>query len=232
MAKITCIIVDDEPLAVSLIKKYVAMVPDLELLGSYHSAMEAYSMVSSGKVDLLFLDINMPELTGMEFIKIIKDGPRVILTTAYREYAIESYEWDVVDYLLKPISFTRFLKAVQKFQQLQSEQVPIAKSSANPPAFIFVNEGRKQVKVVLEEVLYAESMKDYVQIFTTSKRVVTKTTFNDFNKELPSNFLRVHRSYVVNVDHISAFSSNGIELGQIEIPIGISYKNVVMERLS
>lgn len=229
---IPCLVVDDEPLAVELIEQYIHKVPQLTCVGSCWNALEAFDLLKRQRVDLIFLDIQMPELSGIEFIQSLPQAPRVIFTTAYRDYAVESYELDVVDYLLKPITFSRFFKAVNKYLDslhsrkiLTSRQAPIEDSE---DSFLFVNAQRKRIKVVFEEVSFLESTKDYVQIYLPDKRVSTKDTITEFEKKLPSYFLRVHRSFIVNTRKITAFNAQDIEVEGQEIPIGISYKKEVM----
>lgn len=229
MKVINCIIVDDEPLAIALMKKHVGLIPELNLVTTCASAVDAFSALQEHEIDLLFLDIEMPIMTGKEFLETVKIRPAVILTTAYREYAVDSYEWNVIDYLLKPISFPRFLKAFQKFKQ---ENVsPLTPTSSTKIDHIYVNANKKQVKILFHEVLYIESIKDYIRIHLNEGSIVTKEKISAFVKKLPSQFLRVHRSYVVNIDFISAFTANDVEIKNKEIPIGVSYKREVLKRL-
>lgn len=232
--KVQCLIIDDEPLAIELIEAHVAEFPNLEIIATCNNALEGFEVLKSKQVDLIFLDIQMPLLTGIEFLKSLSNPPKVIFTTAYREYAIESYELEVVDYLLKPISFDRFFKAVNKyFKTVESKglsrvDVSEKEQSSN---FMYVNVNKKHHKVLFSEILYAESLKDYVQIHTKETTIVTKDKISDFEQKLPKYFLRIHRSYIVNTDKITAYTSHDIELGVLEIPIGVSYKKQVMEYL-
>ncbi|TYA71595.1 LytR/AlgR family response regulator transcription factor [Seonamhaeicola marinus] len=231
---IKCIIIDDEPLAISLIETHLAKIPNMEVIAKCNNAIEAFSVLKSQQVDLMFLDIQMPLLTGMEFLKSLNNSPKVILTTAYREYAIESYEFDVVDYLLKPIAFDRFFKAINKFFktiELKENSKKTETPESNNKNFIVINVNKKLHKVLFSEILYAESLKDYVQVHTKDKSISTKFKISDFEKKLPNNFLRIHRSYIVNIDKITAFTAHDIEIDTIEIPIGISYKKQVVEKL-
>ena len=175
----------------------------------------------------------MPQLSGMELIKIIPPSVKVIFTTAFRNYAPESYELDVVDYLLKPISFSRLFKAVNKYKSLSNIPVAAAKSTETAPQndHLYVNANRKFIKINFADIDYVESMKDYVKIVTPQETTITKDTISDFEKKLPGSFLRIHRSYIVNTAKITAFTKMDVEIGKIEIPIGASYKNEVLEVL-
>jgi DNA-binding LytR/AlgR family response regulator len=231
--KTKCLIVDDEPLAIELVQQHVEQVDRLELIGTCQNALEAFEVLKQHKVDLIFLDIQMPMLTGIEFLKSLQNPPKVIFTTAYREYAVEGYELDIVDYLLKPISFNRFFKAINKYFAL----VEPAPSATPPPLpdpvadFIYLKSNKRTYKVSMNDILYVESLKDYVKVHLPDSRIVTKDKISDFEQRLPSHFLRVHRSFIVNMRKITAFSSNDIEINGVEVPIGISYKEQVMDHL-
>lgn len=230
----TCVIIDDEPLAVELMEAYVSKIPQLELVVTCSNALDAYEVLKTKEIDLLFLDIQMPNITGIEFLKSISNPPKVILTTAYREYALESYELEVVDYLLKPIPFDRFFKAVDKFFKtvkttVQPKQQPIAESLKRD--YLFVNVNKKHHKLHYDEILYAESLKDYIRIHTQDQVLVTKQKISEFETLLPSFFLRTHRSYIVNTHKVTAYTQQDVEIGKIEIPIGISYKKEVIDIL-
>ncbi|WP_027076397.1 LytR/AlgR family response regulator transcription factor [Maribacter antarcticus] len=225
--KIKCIIIDDEPLAIALIEAHVAKFPNLEVIATCNNALEGFEVLKSKPVDLIFLDIQMPLLTGIDFLKSLSNPPKVIFITAYREYAIESYELEVVDYLLKPISFDRFFKAINKyFKTVESNyknEVDVSKKDKNS-GFIYVNVNKKNVKILFSEIVYVESLKDYIQIHTKETTIVTKDKISDFEQKLPENFLRTHRSYIVNTDKITAYTAHDVEVGTLEIPIGVSYK--------
>ena len=233
---VKCLIVDDEPLAIMLIEKHIEQIPQLEIVAKCQNAMEAFELLKKEKIDLLFLDIQMPVLTGLEFAKSLPNRPSIIFTTAYREYAVESYELDVVDYLLKPISFSRFFKAINKYLNSQQQDVS---ASISPiltkevaPNFIYVNSNKKHIKVLFDEILYIESIKDYVRIHTKEQRIMTKDKISEFEHKVPDNFLRIHRSFIVNRKQITAFTAHDIEIGETEIPIGGSYKKRVFEVLN
>jgi len=231
MLSIKCIVIDDEPLARELLETHIAAVPFLEHLGSFKNAILATEFLRTTPVDLVFLDIQMPMLTGVDFMKTIPDLPPVIFTTAYREYAIEGYALDVVDYLLKPITFDRFFKAVSK---VTSNAIPVTThpdSTAKQLDHLFVNVNKKQIKLVLDEILYIESDKDYLKMHLKDKQLVIKEPLSQFLQKLPNHFLQVHRSYIVNQHHITAFTQQDIEIGEREIPIGGLYKEGVLEFL-
>ncbi len=230
---IKCIIIDDEPLAIQIIEQHLEKIPDLVLTASFQNPLEAFELLKTTKVDLLFLDIQMPLLTGIDFIKALDNPPAVVFTTAYRDYAIESYELNIVDYLLKPISFKRFFKAINKFRKLAQIQVsnnlPEEVSPTND--HIYVNSNKKYVKVLFGHITYVESLKDYIRIHTSDDTIITKDKISEFEKKLPGQFLRIHRSYLVNVSKISAFTAKDVEIGSAEIPIGDSYKKEVLLHL-
>lgn len=230
-------IVDDEPLAIDVISGYVSRVPQLELIVTCSDAMEALQALNQNSIDLIFLDIEMPELNGIDFLKSLSRPPKVILTTAYREYAIESYEVDVVDYLLKPISFNRFFKSISKFLKSNSPVLNIqqsnisAKPNSDHSGSIYVYSDKKNIKVFFNEILYVESIKDYVRIHCTEQNIVSKATITKYENLLPDEFVRIHRSYIVNTQKITAFTHHDIEIGQKELPIGASYKRAVISKL-
>ncbi len=232
--KVQCIIIDDEPLARTLIEAHIAKIPNLEVIANCINALEGFEVLKSRRVDLIFLDIQMPLLTGIEFLKSLSNPPKVIFTTAYREYAIESYELEVVDYLLKPISFDRFFKAINKYfktvENNDKKEIVVSEND-HRSGFMYVNVNKKHHKILFSEILYVESLKDYVQIHTKESTIITKDKISDFEKKLPKYFLRTHRSYIVNKDKITAYTAHDIEIGKLEIPIGVSYKKQVIENL-
>ena len=231
-SKINCLIVDDEPLAIGVVKDYINQVPQLNLVDTCADAMQAFQKLSNESIDLVFLDIEMPGMNGIEFIKSLSNPPSVILTTAYREYAMESYEIEVVDYLLKPISFNRFFKAVNKYLNLNKETTPASPGMpASSRSSIFVYSDKKNVKVYLDDILYVESIKDYIRIHTLDRTVISKDTISKYERLLPDSFLRVHRSFIINTLMISAFTTHDVELGSLELPIGTSYKKAVSDKL-
>lgn len=238
--KIKCLLVDDEPLAMEILESYVLQVPDLELVGKCDNAIKAYEILRHQEVDLIFLDIEMPQLNGIEFINTLEKTPNVIFTTAHRHYAFEGYELDVLDFLLKPVSFGRFLKAINKLHHRVNTPAVAAATeeteveTAEKMTFIYVKEDKKMVKIYLENILYIESLKDYVCIHTDDRRVITKQQISYLEQKLPEDdFLRIHRSFIIATRKIKAFNSNQIELeDKKELPIGRSYKQAVLDRLT
>ncbi|MEM7296836.1 MAG: LytTR family DNA-binding domain-containing protein [Bacteroidota bacterium] len=230
-APIKCLIVDDEPLAVGVIKGYVEQVPQLQLVDTCSDAMSAFELLNEQSIDLIFLDIEMPGIDGISFIKSLTNPPPVILTTAFREYAFESYEIEVVDYLLKPISFDRFFKAINKHMKSKSGAVDVPTPPEKSGGSMYIYSNKKNLKVYFDDILFVESIKDYLTIHTLDGQIITKNTITNFEELLPSVFLRVHRSFIVNLAKITAYTHQDIEIGEKEIPIGTSYKKVVIGQL-
>ncbi len=225
---------DDEPPAREIIRRYIEQVPTLELAGECGNALEAFSFLQQGSADLIFLDIRMPQLSGIDFLKSLKNRPKVIFTTAYTEYALHGYELDVVDYLVKPIPFERFLRAVDK--AVGQLPAPVSRSAAPatgaPESFVYFRVDRKMVKVMLSDILYIESMKDYVRVFTTEGMLITKQSLSSVEAMLPdTGFIRVHRSFIVSINGIRSFNAETIETAKAAIPIGKLYKNNVLKIL-
>ena len=228
-----CLIVDDEPPAREIIRRYIEKVPTLTLAGECANALQALAVLQKQVVDLLFLDIRMPQLNGNDFLKTLKNPPKVIFTTAYPDYALEGYELDIADYLLKPVPFDRFLKAVNKvFPSGQSKPDTRAKEETKTESFAYFRADRKMVKVMLQDILYIESMKDYIKVVTTNGTIITKQSISSAEEMLPEKeFARVHRSYIVSLKKIRTFTSELIGIGNTEIPIGKLYRNGVMKAL-
>lgn len=225
MQRYNCLIVEDEPLAAEVIRDYVLQVPFLQLKGICTDALFAMDILQKETIDLIFLDIHLPKLKGLDFIRSLKNPPRVIITSAYQEYALQGYELNVVDYLLKPIEFNRFLMAVNKLHE-QS-----ANNGTERPG-LFFNVSKKKVKVYIDEILYIESLKEYIRITTRSKSILTKFQLGQIEEMLARNgFLRVHRSFLVSKDKIDAFTATEVEVNGQQIPIGRSYKETVMAEL-
>lgn len=233
--KTRCLIVDDEPLAIKLIEKHLARLDSFVVIGSCNSALKAFEFLSAESVDLLFLDIKMPTISGLDLLKTLKSPPKTILTTAYRDYALEGYDLDVIDYLLKPITFERFFKAIERYSRSQSNvNLPtnIPDSHQQSPDFILIKSGNKHHKINTRDILYIESLKDYVKVFTNQKVIVSKYKISDLEQDLATHsFVRIHRSFIVNLDQVTAFTPYDVELGEIEIPIGASYKEKVKDIL-
>lgn len=230
--KYRCIIVDDEELARNLIQKHLAQLNDFELVANCASAIEANTVLKNEKIDLLFLDIEMPVLKGTDFLKNLIHKPKVIFTTAYRDFALEGFELNAVDYLLKPITFARFFKGIEKFlEQAHSPTAPEKNKEKSKIDSIFVRRDRKQIKVFFADILYIESVKDYVKIITEKEAHMTKYSLSAFKDSLDDRFIRTHRSYIVNLNKITAYTNHDIEIGKFEIPIGESYRSMVLEWL-
>ena len=235
--KIKCLVIDDELPAREILQKHIAGIEALELTGTCTNAVEALSFLQSNTVDLLFLDIQMPHILGTNFIRTLKNPPKVIFTTAYRKYAVEGFELDAVDYLLKPISFDRFLKSVNKILQvnLQSNTTSPAIENHTEPAqpFLYLRVDRKMVKVLFNDILYIEGLRDYIRILTTSKAIITKHLLATLEEMLPSDaFLRIHRSYIVSISKIDSYNTDTIEIGKKELPIGRLFKHDVSKLLN
>ncbi|MCK3686028.1 LytTR family DNA-binding domain-containing protein [Maribellus sp. YY47] len=222
-----CLIIDDEPIAIRVIKKHLAAFTDFTVVAECSNALEAMSILAKEKVDLLFCDIQMPQLTGVDFIRSLSHPPKVIFTTAYRDYAIEAFELQVVDYLLKPISFGRFARAIQHFLDQQS---PKEKAEENPTApkevdFIFLKADKKHYKVNLADVLYFESLGDYVIAHTTAQKIVTKERISHLQETLPPHrFIQIHRSFIISISKIETVGPGFIEVAKKKLPVGRKYK--------
>ena len=223
--KLKCVVVDDEPMAREIITTYISKIPNLELIKSCKNASEAIMYLQENEADLFFLDINMPEISGLSLAKIINNKAKIIFTTAYREYAIDGFNLNVVDYLLKPISFDRFLEATQKVTTVQINEVN--------NDFMFVRSERKMVKVDFNSILYVESLSDYVKIFTTEKTIVIRETITSLEQKLPSKyFLRIHRSFIISFKNITSYTNEHIEIHKKALPISRGYKESVLQKLA
>lgn len=221
-----CLLVDDEPPAIEVLKSYIRDMELLEVVGTCNNAFQAMELLQKHKIDLMFLDISMPKLSGMGLIKSLRHPPKVIFTTAYREHAADAFELDAVDYLLKPVSFERFLRAVNK---VMHNNLSVSEAQAPDPEqrFLYFRVDRKMVKVFLGEILYVESLKDYIRIIRQEgKPLVVKQSISTLEEVLPQQlFVRVHRSYIVALHKITAFTNNDVEIGPVEIPIGRLYSH-------
>jgi len=227
---LTCVIVDDEPLAITIMEGYLKKIPYIQILGKFNSALPVFDFLKSNQVDLMFLDIEMPGLSGIDFLRSLPQKPYVILTTANKNYAIEGFDLDVDDYILKPVSFERLLKAINRIVEKGSAGKKTEKKETEE--FIYLKENKKMVKVYLKDILYIESLKDYVRVVTKCKTVVTKQQLNYFLTAFDINyFLQIHRSFIVAINKIDAFSLSGVEIGEKELPIGRKYKDSVIEIL-
>jgi DNA-binding LytR/AlgR family response regulator len=227
--QIKCLIVDDEPPARRVLEKYICELPILKLEGKCCNAFETLDALHKKQIDLIFLDINMPKLTGLDFLKTLQNPPLVIITTAYREYALEGYELDVLDYLTKPIPFDRFLKAVNKaVEKLKTKYIPHPSLNDQPnnrEEYIFVKVDKVNYKICLDDILYIESIGDYIKIFTPEKNYLTNITLKKIEAGLPScSFMRVHKSYIISISKINYAEGNMVKINKTSIPIGQTYR--------
>lgn len=236
--KIICLLVDDEPPALDVLKSYIASVSSLELAGSCNDGLEAMDVLREKTIDLLFLDIQMPHLLGTDLVRTLKNPPKVIFTTAYRKFAIEGFELDAVDYLLKPISFERFLKAVNKVMETNLRLTATNETGSDSKnnlhnAFINLRADRKNIKIPLDDILYVESLKDYIKVVTKTKNIITKQSISSVEETLRGNyFIRIHRSFIVAINKIESFTSDTIEIGRQELPISRMYRHEVEKILN
>lgn len=233
-AKINCIVVDDEPMAREILENHLEKIEAIEVLGSCKNAIEAFNLISTQNIDLIFLDINMPEISGLSFARSINKNCKIIFTTAYREYAVDGFDLQAVDYLLKPISFERLLQGVNKFlnenQSQQTSSNQTIKQEKNDA--VFVRSERKMIKIEFSEILFIESLADYIKIHLKDKTVITRETISSIEAKLPqSDFIRVHRSFVVAINAIESFTHELVEIGKKQIPISRSYKEAVLRKM-
>ncbi len=232
--KIKCIIVDDEPVAREILENHLKKIDTFEIKANCKNAIEAFQIINSETIDLIILDINMPEISGLSFAKSINKKIKIIFTTAYREYAIDGFDLRAVDYLLKPISFERLLQAVNKYMD---ESIPVNNSTQNmivedKSDFIFVRSDRKMIKINFADINYIESLSDYIKVHLSDKTVITRETITSIEAKLPKkDFIRTHRSFIVSISKIDSFTNEYLELNKNVIPISRSYKNNVIERL-
>lgn len=233
MSKIKCLLLDDEPLALNVLENYIKQFQHLELAGKCSNPLEAISILKNRQIDLLFLDIKMPVLNGISLLKTLSNPPKVILTTAYRDYAIESYELNVLDYLLKPISLERFVIAINKFQPLTlNGDTAYSGLALSEDRFTYFKSNKKMVKVFFKDIWWIESLKDYVKVKTADQTIVSYERISYLEEKLPDDlFMRIHRSFIVGIGHIQSFSSVNIQVEDTEMPIGRLYKNAVLKQL-
>lgn len=231
-----CLIVDDEELAVKVIENHIRQIDGMEVAGVCHNAMDAFTLLQQQPMDLVFLDIQMPKVSGLSLLKLMPNKPPVILTTAHREFALEGFELDVVDYLLKPISLDRFLKAVGKVYQLQQRTVPVLQPAQEKKeensSFFYIKSDRQFIKILLEEVLYIESLRNHVKIITTTGNYTTLLGISQMEQKLPpQHFARIHRSYLVALTKVDRFTQTNLSIGEQTLPIGLNYREEVLRRL-
>lgn len=231
MQKLKCLLVEDEPLAAEIVQSYIEQVSFLKLEGICTDAISAFEVLKQKHVDVIFLDIHLPKLKGIDFLRTLSTRPRIIITSAFKQYALDGFELEITDYLLKPFSFARFLKAVNRLQVTEEKPVAVQTEIPERP-FRFFNVNKKRVKVFLDDIHYVESLKDYVKIFTKEKYLVTKFQLGAIEKFLgDKNFLRVHRSFLVAKNKIESVSADEVEVGGKAIPIGRNYLSVIKKEL-
>lgn len=238
MKKIKCLVIDDERLARDYIKNYISKIPELELLGDFNSPLKATEPIKSGEVDLLFLDIQMPDITGVDFLKSLSHKPEVIFTTAYQEYALEGFNLSAVDYLLKPFSFERFFQAVNKvIDKLENKvgssnttQVPVQAETTFADTYLTIRADRKFYKINFDDIKYIEGQKAYVSFRTNKKRITALASLKDLEEALPKDkFIRIHKSYIVAIREILSLEGNTMEVDNMELPVGKMYKDDVLK---
>lgn len=226
--KYNCIIVDDEPLAIKLIKRHLEHFPDFNIIAECENAIEASSIMLNNDIDLIFLDIQMPEINGIEFLRSLIKKPKVIITSAYKEYAIDGFELDVLDFLLKPITLDRFFKAINKFTESIKKNKNLNSIAPNREKNIndiYIKDTNKTYRVNPDDIIYIEGMREYIKVYTASENIVTKCSLTNFMEKLPENiFIRTHKSFIVNSKKVSAFTVSNVEINNKKIPIGRSYK--------
>ena len=224
--KIKCIIIDDEPLAIKVIENHLKEFQNFEIVNTFNNPLEALPLLEKESVNVLFLDINMPKMNGLDFAKTLNPKTKVIITTAYREYAVESFDLNVLDYLVKPIPFNRFLKTINKITKQIYLQQGIQEEDNNNESFIFLKVDKKLVKIKFENLLYIESLKDYIKVFTTTDNYLVHKSLTSITEDLPeSNFIRIHRSYTIAIDKVKSIEGNLVEIDTTRIPIGRKYIN-------
>jgi len=232
--KIKCLIIDDEPIARDVIRTHLEKLDDFEILQEHENALDALSFLKQNRVDLIFLDISMPRLSGLDFLRSLQSPPKTIITTAYREHALEGFDLHVVDYLLKPISFERFLQAIDQYYD--SLSCPFSLNGPTSPlsqdAFLYLRDNRKTHKVFLSDIILIESIGEYIKVHSGDKHMMSRCSLSSIERALPEDcFVRTHNSFIVPVDRITAFTASSIEIGEMEVPISRKYKNQVMKSL-
>lgn len=224
-----CMIIDDEPYARKLLSDFIAKVPNLVLEGAFPSALQAMPLLANKTIDVIFLDIKMPGISGIDFLKSLEKKPNIIFTTAFAEYALEGFELNVIDYLPKPFDFNRFLKAVNKLPF--KVEKPITFANHDKPAFIFVKDGFKLIKLYYRDVLYIQGAREYVTIYLKNRQIMSLQSLRSLELELPSDFIRVHNSFIINLPAVESIAKNELEIAGKIIPIGITYRNQFMEHI-
>lgn len=227
MIKLPCIIIEDEPLLAEVLSDYIRQVPQLELMEIFHDPITALDYLKSNSIELVFIDINLPKIKGIDFIKLVTGSAKFIITTAYQEYALQGYELNVVDYLMKPVEFNRFLQAVKKaLDNVTAQTTPVNSEKEKEHLFVTIN--KKRTKIDYAEILYVEGMKEYIKIHTTKgKCLITKLQMNEVQELLSDDFLRIHRSYIVSKKKIAAYNLSEVSVGVISLPVGTNYRDTL-----
>lgn len=233
LVKYTCVVIDDEPIAIRIINTYLDKIDEIETIGSFTNAFDAIRVLNSKKTDLIFLDINMPGINGIDFLKSIPNPPEVIFTTAFREYAADAFDVNALDYLVKPVSLERFLKSVNKFLEKKKAVYDPDVNLNNENDYIILKSDKKNYKVRFEEIMYIESLDDYIKVHTLNNRLVCYMRLSALEKEFAGckNIIRIHRSYIVNTNYVQVFTSYNVEINNKKIPIGRYYKEPVLKLL-
>ncbi len=230
--KYKCIIIDDEPIAIKVIQEHLEKFENIEVLNGFTKAIDAIEILNTENIDLLFLDINMPGISGIEFLKSLSNPPKVIFTTAYRNFAVDAFELDAIDYLVKPISFERFLKAINKFLSHAKPKQESGNKSNGQKDYIVLKADKKNYKIKFSEILFIESLDNYIKVHTTDFSIICYESLTAIEKELSEDFIRIHRSYIINLTKIDVFTSSYVEIGERKFTIGRNYKEDVAKRLN
>lgn len=231
--KIKCIIIDDEPLAIKIIENYLNDFQNMELIATFNTAIAALPIIEKCEVEVIFLDINMPKMSGLDFLRSLPVKPHIVITTAYREYAVESFDLDVLDYLVKPIPFGRFLKTITKINnRINTEKERVSETSFKEEPFIFLKVDKKLMKIKLNDILFIESLKDYIKVITTTGDYLVHKSMTSISEELPTeNFLRIHRSFTIAINKIKSIEGNSIEIANRRVPIGRNYLQIAKQKI-
>jgi two-component system LytT family response regulator len=230
--KIKCILIDDEPLAIKVLQNYFTNFSDFEIIGTFNNALEALEFINNNGVDAVFLDINMPMMTGFELISLIENKTRVIITSAFREFAVESYDLDVLDYLLKPIPLPRFVKCINKITTEFNLKNNIKIENQRIDSHIFIKVDKKMIKISIDEILFIEGMKEYIKVITVDKTYITHKSLTSLSDELPADrFIRIHKSYTIAIDKVKSIEGNRIQIQSYTIPIGRNYSKEVKSKI-
>jgi two-component system LytT family response regulator len=230
--KIKCVLIDDEPLAIKVLQNYFTNFTDFEVIGTFNNSLEALDFINSTAIDAVFLDINMPMMTGFELISLIENKTKVIITTAFREFAAESYDLDVLDYLVKPIPLPRFIKCINKITTEYNLKNNIKVETTKGDSHIFIKVDKKMMKINIEEILFVEGMKEYIKVVTPDKTYITHKSLTSLSEELPADrFLRIHKSYVIALNKVKSIEGNRIQIQSYTIPIGRNYSKEVKNKI-